>query len=627
MSNLTNVYAYIRKSYPDSDILYGKLPSYIKTISGIHFEKIIFIFKENRNILKEENEFNISGNKDKSTSLNLTGNPLEDDKSIEELINTTIASSTFMRKPWQEIEESYTPIEVAMARKMINDVSNQIVDNSYGWIFILCKDPLETLSNSTLMLSHQIHSKNNCRGILKYLGVVKHKQKSMEYLLKIHRSFITSNPKIECQLESRFQISPNIILKFSHNNATSTALIDHINEFSEVVLHQKVEIGKGHILCEDFWSQIQLLNMIKNDIIKFKDTSGDGTLVEPNYSYGSSDLTFENLQEKVYRILAEVNTIKEENNNVDIGLENVIKKSRHRPLTEVTDLLWDLLKFISSYHDLKKIMTFIFQISSRSNIVNIPTNKNRLGELIRDLCLQRLAIPHLHGTEPLELLLEIGIEKLIKDYEYIFNESKICNLNGVIIGGSKVKESNENCLSVRKSIANAVEKSAEKQRKTFLKKVSGRIESNDSDDEGIKNSRFVKCEVDDSISKLVQLHLSVEHLLLIQNNISMDLDYANISKKLFERSLTLFDELPKFDKFEFLIYDKKICHLVENFMPNAQKIILRSGNKFKEIENVFYFDMEQIFPFLIEREENEEIVDKSGDSSHFFNYTIITSKY
>lgn len=59
----------------------------------------------------------------------------------------------------------------------------------------------------------------------------------------------------------------------------------------------------------------------------------------------------------------------------------------------------------------------------------MPTNQNRLAELIRDVSQRRIAIPHLNGSEPLELLLEIGLDKLMRDYEYIFNESKLCSGN------------------------------------------------------------------------------------------------------------------------------------------------------------------------------------------------------
>lgn len=70
----------------------------------------------------------------------------------------------------------------------------------------------------------------------------------------------------------------------------------------------------------------------------------------------------------------------------------------------------------------------------------MPTNQNCLAELIRLISQRRLAVPCLNATEPLELLLEIGLEKISKDYEYIFSMSKIysaCqlitnNLNGFV---------------------------------------------------------------------------------------------------------------------------------------------------------------------------------------------------
>lgn len=56
----------------------------------------------------------------------------------------------------------------------------------------------------------------------------------------------------------------------------------------------------------------------------------------------------------------------------------------------------------------------------------MPSNQSRLAHLIRDVSDRRIAIPRLSGSEPLELLLEIGLEKVNKDYEFIFTESKLC---------------------------------------------------------------------------------------------------------------------------------------------------------------------------------------------------------
>lgn len=64
-------------------------------------------------------------------------------------------------------------------------------------------------------------------------------------------------------------------------------------------------------------------------------------------------------------------------------------------------------------------------------IQNMPSSQSRLAQLIRDVSDHRVAIPRLSGSEPLELLLEIGLEKMNKNYEYIFMESKLCTADGL----------------------------------------------------------------------------------------------------------------------------------------------------------------------------------------------------
>lgn len=44
-SNLTNVYAYMRKRFPDVDMKFSSAPSYLKTLTSID-KKIIFIYKD-----------------------------------------------------------------------------------------------------------------------------------------------------------------------------------------------------------------------------------------------------------------------------------------------------------------------------------------------------------------------------------------------------------------------------------------------------------------------------------------------------------------------------------------------------------------------------------------------------
>jgi protein zwilch len=252
-------------------------------------------------------------------------------------------------------------------------------------------------------------------------------------------------------------------------------------------------------------------------------------------------------------------------------------------------------------------------VAIRSNIVNIPTNNNRTAELIRDLSQQRLAIPNLTGTEPLELLLEIGIEKLMKDYQFIFTESKICSLNGINFQDQPIDDG----VIGRKSLA--VSNGPEMARKTLLHSQNNAETSKEI--VGIRNSRFDENLVDFKISKLAQIHLLVQHLLMIQNNLNLENDYGSIARKVLARPLASFDALSKLqqDKLELPILCKKANELVENFMPSAKKISLRSETKFKKVENIFYFNVDMILPpCVLNREEVEEDLERN-DIYHFFH--------
>lgn len=44
--NLTNVYAYLRDSFEDVNMMFAKPVSYIKTLVGPDIQKVIFVYKE-----------------------------------------------------------------------------------------------------------------------------------------------------------------------------------------------------------------------------------------------------------------------------------------------------------------------------------------------------------------------------------------------------------------------------------------------------------------------------------------------------------------------------------------------------------------------------------------------------
>lgn len=128
---------------------------------------------------------------------------------------------------------------------------------------------------------------------------------------------------------------------------------------------------------------------------------------------------------------------------------------------------------------------------------------------------------------------------------------------------------------------------------------------------------------------MAKIHLAIEHILMIQNNLNLDNDYKQIAKKILESPIVSFEDLQaqKCDKLQIPINDKKVIQLVDNLIPNSQKVIIKSENKFKNVENTFYFNIEQIVPSLMRKESEEETAERKADTFHFINYSRITSKY
>lgn len=299
-----------------------------------------------------------------------------------------------------------------------------------------------------------------------------------------------------------------------------------------------------------------------------------------------------------------------------------MRKVPNRHLANITDQFWDLLKFSASYLDLKKTLTYIFQFSTKSGIVNTPTNENRLAELIRGVSNRELACPHLIGTEPLELLFEIGAEKLMRDVEFIFKQSRIGNIKDLnITGKSRNDEKPGGRLSLRKTLA-GVNISNKTPRKTLLKTNSSNAEENDEDSE-FKNSRFTERDADMSIAQLGRLYLTIEHMISIQNHLPSENEnsYMSIAKKICEKPLQSIDELKaqKYDKFEYIVSNMK-ANFVRNLTPTAQRIVLKSSNNMNNVCSVYYYDIEQIVPFLIDDNQKKN---ESTDSYHVYSYNTL----
>ncbi|XP_013385543.2 protein zwilch homolog [Lingula anatina] len=89
---------------------------------------------------------------------------------------------------------------------------------------------------------------------------------------------------------------------------------------------------------------------------------------------------------------------------------------------DFTEKLWNILIDCSSYDELVKCFQYVLRILKNGELQPMvhASNHTQLAELVRASYYNKLVMPDLAGLLPLELLVEIGVEKLRRDYSHAF---------------------------------------------------------------------------------------------------------------------------------------------------------------------------------------------------------------
>lgn len=596
--NLANVYAFLRDTYDSVDFQLAPAPTYIESVADVT-SKIIFIYKQDevrtRAMLTDGNNFSpkIEGNS--QHSLDLTGSPLKDEVKLESLdLSAETGVVLRLENPWLEKEECFGPIAVEKGRSILQEVlGNEMGCRGHLWALCDGKD-----MDRTLLLQVVLNDNRRfMRGAVKLLGYFPESQLTMNRLQKVHEVRAPGfTKKLETHIELWYKIQSHISIKLrwiSHSENPSFC----INKKADIILRQSIQVDETQSVAEYFWSQLHLLETIRDRILQIR---SDGRSNPDDDCYVNS-LDVGLIKEKAHKILTEFCVV--ETTEYNLGqIASIVERVKNRTAVDVTDRLWSVLKYCPCYDDLKDVLTFIFKAASRSNLANIPCNNNRLAQLIKSIAQGRLAIPILTGAEPLELLLEIGLEKIFKDYQIIFHESKICNLDMEKVGSSGSQgRNNSRASSIRKSMYDAVPSSvgsSAQSRKTALLSGLGNGNADHDDDGAIRNSYFNADEANLKIGKLAQVHLLLEHLLSIETHLKLTSIYTQVAQEYFARPTLSFEEVrtKKTDQLEIPILNNKIIELVENGNPYIRRVEMTSRSKFRTVQSIFYQSSDPILP-------------------------------
>lgn len=161
------------------------------------------------------------------------------------------------------------------------------------------------------------------------------------------------------------------------------------------------------------------------------------------------------------------------------------------------------------------------------------------------------------------------------------------------------KENSSAVPNVRKSLRNAVLQDSAAMRKTLLHNdVKSNVNIMKNDVIGFKNSNFDENETAKILSKLLQIHCTLEHLLMIHIHLNISSVYYEVCDQLLRKPPRIIDSINDslVDEMEIQLSAHYIREHLEGKDPHSRRITMKSKNKLREVKSTFYYNMENIFP-------------------------------
>lgn len=602
MSDLANVYQLFRNKFEENDFQYYCPPSYIHSLTENN-DKIVFAFRRNQSLPADTNwnDMKKSPKRNISTDLDLTGSPLKD--AIYNDFDTMNVSKEYngptVENLWRPEEETYGPLATEKARSILQNFINLDCRNGRGSIWTLCSG---TDTDQTVLLQLSLNTASNdehrqfTRGIVRFTGVQARNNISLAQLIDIHRQRagdgMKLNPKIQIQQWSK--LCPQITVRLSwHTMGEGATFI--IERNARVRLYQEFPLNNGAFsrspTAEYFWQQLQRLALMREKIMDIRANRVSGYARSDFIAEDEMDLEY--VKQKVYNILSSFLAV-EPTIYETTSIADMIQQVKNRNLTDVMERLYDALTICSNYDDLKAAIDYIFHLSTHSNIVNVPTNGTRFAQLILAMIQDRLAIPSLTRSEPYELLLECGLNKLMNDYRTIFSESGVYELEFEKLFQPQVTNPRKSRYATGTG-PQIVDSHHGTKHNTHLFQPTAEERCREK---SILLSNFDEDEVKIRINRLAQVHLLLEHLLLLESFVNIPSIFGRVCELYLSQQPYSYGEIynRKTDLLEFDMDEFMLLRKADQLLPCARRVTMSSSNLLQKLETVFYQNTRPLLP-------------------------------
>lgn len=288
-----------------------------------------------------DNNENISFNSDLNNESGC-GSPLKDICEIDNMANMTIHLDLLTSAdPNFGIEQNYNSIPLSEARKILNEINfNENLKESITPIWILASDE----SENTILLEVTKKINYNSRGVVNYTGFTDIKTLNINNLIHQHFLLIPNTNQVETEIDTYFKLSDKITLKLQQKYHTAEIPFTTYNN-SEMIVYQTVQLNNDESPLNHLWTQLILLNKLKDHIVQCMDKDE-----EPSSAYQfESQIEFDDIKQQIVKILNlnyiyfdESESNETANNRTDLSV--VILKTKNRNYIDLTDHLFDILK-------------------------------------------------------------------------------------------------------------------------------------------------------------------------------------------------------------------------------------------------------------------------------------------
>ncbi|XP_076048579.1 zwilch kinetochore protein [Oratosquilla oratoria] len=184
----------------------------------------------------------------------------------------------------------------------------------------------------------------------------------------------------------------------------------------------------AHIVPEDSSS---VMHQMYEEVTFLKGLVDGLSTGEVVWLISDDEKTIQEQLEDVFEMIREKGSQEKGDDGDDDGhWDNILKQMffKCRKTMDFTDRLWIIMMKCHSYHALVDALTYVFEavLSGKIRPQIHLQSRTQVGRLIRSLMQwQESSLPDLSGLKPLEMLIEMGIEKVKRDCISIFQDCSL----------------------------------------------------------------------------------------------------------------------------------------------------------------------------------------------------------